>query len=29
VLRGVEAHGRLIGEDMNCFETVVVEAVRP
>jgi len=29
VLRGVEAHGRVIGEDMNRFETVVVEAVRP
>lgn len=28
-LCGVEAHARAIGEDMNRFETVVVEAVRP
>ena len=26
VLRGVESHGRVIGEDMNRFETLVVEA---
>jgi predicted SAM-dependent methyltransferase len=28
VLRGVEAHGRTIGEDINRFETVVAEAIR-
>jgi ubiquinone/menaquinone biosynthesis C-methylase UbiE len=29
VLRGVESHGRVIGEDINRFETLVVEARRP
>lgn len=28
-LRGAERHGELIGEDMNRFETMVLEAVRP
>lgn len=28
-LRGLESHARQIGEEMNAFETMVVEAVRP
>ena len=29
-LRGIESHGRDVGdEEMNCFETIVVEAKRP
>ena len=29
VLRGVEGHGKIIGERWNQFETLVVEAVKP
>jgi len=28
-LRGLEAHNRLVGDDMNSFETLVLEATRP
>jgi len=28
-LLGIESHGRIIGEEMNRFETMVLEAVRP
>ena len=29
VLRGIEGHGKIIGERWNLFETLVVEAVKP
>jgi predicted SAM-dependent methyltransferase len=28
-LRGIESHGKAIGEEMNRFETIVLEATRP
>ncbi|MBI3876816.1 MAG: methyltransferase domain-containing protein [Verrucomicrobia bacterium] len=28
-LRGIESHGHVIGEDLNRFETMVMEATRP
>jgi hypothetical protein len=28
-LRALEGHGRVIGDALNRFETLVVEAVRP
>jgi len=27
-LRGIESHGKSIGDEMNRFETIVVEATR-